>query len=247
VTFQKGRAIVTSKVAQKRAAKALRRKRRAAMKARQAGNTASAERLRRWARGPIHACLMQAGLFERGLGMVVLARRSGTGEVAFAGFLVDVVCRGVKDVVVQRIGQHEFGHFVGTMGVAAPWEPVEPCYARKLLREAAHYAASLGFRPHRDFVAAEALFGEISADACDTVFRFGHDGKPCYIASPSESPAKIRKTLQRLRRQLGEGGFTYIVPADEIDLFDDDPWEDSLLDEMWPSEIPVPSGAALKT
>jgi hypothetical protein len=228
---------MTSKVAQRRAAKAVRRKRRAAIKDQHAGNAASAGRSHRWARGPIHSCLIQGGLFERGLGMVMLARKIGTGEVAMAGFLVDVYCRGVKDVVLQRTGLQEFEFFLAEMGIAAPWEPVDPSYARKLLREAAKYAESLGFRPHRDFIAGEALFGEISADACDTLFRFGHDGKPCYIASPNESQAKIRKTLERLRRRLGDGGFTYVVPADEIDLFDDDLWEVSL-DEMSPNEIP---------
>ena len=227
-----------AKVVQRRAAKAVRRKRRAAIKERHAGNPASAGRARRWATAPIHACLVQAGLFERGLGMVVLARQSGTGEVAVAAFLVDVFCRGVKDVFVERIDLEEFGDFVGAMGIAAPMEAVQPCYARKLLEEAARYADALGFRPHRDFTTAEALFGEISADACDTVFGFGHDGKPCYIPGPNESPAKIRNTLQRLRNRLGDSGFNYIVPVDEIDLLDEDLWGETLLDEMSPSEIP---------
>jgi hypothetical protein len=229
---------MTSRVAQRRAAKAVRRKRRAAIKDQQAGNTASAGRSRRWARGPIHSCLIQGGLFERGLGMVILACKIGTGEVAMAGFLVDVYCRGVKDVVLQRMGLQEFEFFLAEIGIAAPWEPVDPSYARKLLRESAKYAESLGFRQHRDFIAVEALFGEISADACDTLFRFGHDGKPCYIPSPNESQAKMRKTLERLRSRLGDGGFTYVVPADEIDLFDDDLWEEISLDEMLPNEIP---------
>jgi hypothetical protein len=170
--------------------------------------------------------------------MVVLARKTGIGEVAMAGFLVDVYCRGVKDVLLRCIDLQEFECVLGEMDATAPWEPSDPSYARKLLREAAKYANSLGFRPHRDFIAVEALFGEISADACDTLFRFGHDGKPCYIASPSESHAKIRKTLERLRSRLGDGGFTYIVPVDEIDLFDDDLWEEISLDEMSPNEIP---------
>jgi hypothetical protein len=231
---------MTSRIAQRRAAKAVRRKQRAKMKRQHAGDpvAASAQRAHRWVSAPLHSCLIQGGLFKLGFGTVVLARKAGVGEVAMAAFLVDIYCRGVKDVVFRCIDLRDFRHFLGEGEIAAPWEPVDPSYARKLLREAAKYGDSLGFRPHRDFTAVEALFGEISADACDTVFRFGQDGKPCYIPSPNESQAKIRKTLERLRSRLGDGGFTYLVPVDEIDLFDDDPWEEISFDEMSPNEIP---------
>jgi hypothetical protein len=53
-------------------------------------------------------------------------------------------------------------------------ERVDPSYARKLLRDAAAWAAAThGIAPHRDFAVAERLFGGVSADACDVPFRFG--------------------------------------------------------------------------
>jgi hypothetical protein len=224
---------VKSKVAQRRAAKAVHRKRRAAMKKQPMGHAAAlAERCRRWAQGPIHSCVVVEGLFEHGLGVVVLAREAGIGEVAMAAFLLDVYCRGVRDVVLECLSVPEFDFLLSKM-MAAPWQPVDPSYARKLLREAAKYAEPLGFTPPRGFAAVEALFGDVNADACDTVFRFGYNGKPCYMASANESPAKIRNTLQRLRNRLGDAGFSYIVAADEIDVGDDDDfWEEIVSDEL---------------
>ena len=223
---------MTSRIAQRRAAKAVRRKRRKAMKQQPIGHAAAlAERSRRWAQRPIHSCVVLEGLFEHGLGVVVLARETGIGEVAMAAFMLDVFCRGIRDVVLECLSVPEFEHLLSMM--MAPWQPVEPSYARKLLREAARYAEPLGFTPPREFAAVEALFGNVNADACDTVFRFGYNGKPCYMASPNESPAKIRNTLQRLRNRLGDGGFSYIVAADEIDVGDDDDfWEEIVSDEL---------------
>ena len=55
---------------------------------------------------------------------------------------------------------------------------------------------------------------------------------------PTESQGEICKTVQKLRNRLGEGGFTYIVPADELEFADDDLWDEILADEELPEEIP---------
>ena len=93
-----------STIAQRRALKEARRRKILAKQRGQEGSKAradSVDRVRQWARGPIHSCLIQGGLFECGLGMVVLARKVGIGELATAAFLVDVFCRGIKDVLMQ--------------------------------------------------------------------------------------------------------------------------------------------------
>jgi hypothetical protein len=99
------------------------------------------------------------------------------------------------------------------MGGAAALVPVEPSYARKLVREAAAWAQSIGFPPHKDFAIAEQLFGDIDADACDASFAFGKDGKPLYIPGPSESPTLIRRRMEQLSRIAG-GNFLVEIPED---------------------------------
>jgi hypothetical protein len=165
---------------------------------------------------------MVEGLFEHGLGLVVLARKTGIGEVAMAAFMLDVYCRGVRGAVLDCMSSQEFDYVLDEMGATLPWVLVDPSYARKLLREATKYAEPLGFRPPREFAAVEALFGDVSADACDTVFRFGLNGRPCYIASQDDPPSKTRTRLQQLRNRLGEGGFSFILPADDLDLVEDE-------------------------
>ena len=78
-------------------------------------------------------------------------------------------------------------------GSLKPWpkrrlNPIEPGYARKLLRDLAGWAQTIGFAPARDFAAVELLFGNVRAETCDTAFQFGREGKPLYIADLSEAP-----------------------------------------------------------
>ncbi|MBV8130948.1 MAG: hypothetical protein JO282_00350 [Alphaproteobacteria bacterium] len=176
---------------------------------------------------------MVEGLFEHGLGLVVLARKTGIREVAMATFMLDIYCRGVRGAVLDCMSSQEFDYVLDQMGGALPWVSVDPSYARKLLREATKYAEPLGFMPPREFAAVEALFGDVSPDACDTVFRFGLNGRPCYIASQDDPPGKTRSQLKQLRNRLGEGGFSFILPADDLDLVEDGAaWEEFLPDEV---------------
>ena len=176
---------------------------------------------------------MVEGLFEHGLGLVVLARKTGIGEVAMAAFMLDVYCRGVRGAVLDCMSSQEFDYVLDQMGGALPWMSVDPSHARKLLREAAKYAEPLGFMPPRELAAVEALFGDVNADACDTVFRFGLNGRPCYIASQDDPPSKTRNRLKRLRNRLGKGGFSFMVPADVLDLVENEAaWAEFLPDEV---------------
>ena len=182
-----------------------------------------AERMRRLASTPLHSCLMQDDVFERGNGMVILAREGVGGGLVMAAFLVDVHCLGVKDVVFRQSDTAEIEDIVAAMEEEVPFTPVDPSYARKLLRDCVAYARSLGIAPHPDYAATELLFGNASADACDATFSFGHEGEPLYVPGPTDTPTKIRQRLEQLRRTLGEDGFEFVAPAEAyVDFLDQD-------------------------
>jgi|tagenome__1003787_1003787.scaffolds.fasta_scaffold20985524_4 hypothetical protein len=49
------------------------------------------------------------------------------------------------------------------------------------MRDLAAWADEIGFAPAKDYVALERLFGDITADACQTTFQFGRARKPSYF------------------------------------------------------------------
>jgi hypothetical protein len=199
---------MAANAALKRAKKAQRRKLVVAEKRRTATLEASlAARVLRAGRAPIQHCLLTESLFDAGMGTLVLARGATLRDVSFGAFLIDAFCLGIKDVMFERAEAEAFEVLVDAMHASSPLIPVEPSYARKLLRDLAAWAQSIGFAPHRDFATVEPLFGEVSADASDAVFQFGHDGKPFYIPGPSEPPSLVQRRIAHLREVLGNDGF----------------------------------------
>jgi hypothetical protein len=215
---------MSSRNAQRRHAKAAHRKKvlaeRRRLEPRGAGSELVRE-VRRAATQPLHACLVQDSVFESGVGMVFLSRKTGARDVALGGFLVDAYCLGVKDAMFRELDEDEMELILDEAGATAPLTPVDPRYARKLLRDAAAYARSLGLPPHPDYATVEPLFGDVAADACDAEFEFGCEGRPFYVPGPTESPTQIRRRIDRLRRTLGDDGFDVGLPEEAIDPFDE--------------------------
>lgn len=212
-------------IAHRRAAKAARRKKLLAERRKAAVAEMQlplAERMQRLGVAPLHSCLMQEDAFERGTSMVILTREAKEGGLVLAGFLVDVHCLGVKDVLFRLSDRAEVEDIVAAMEEQAPFTTVDPSYARKLLRDCVAYARSLGIEPHPDYAATELLFGGASADGCDASFVFGYEGKPLYVPGPDDTPAEIRRRLAQLRRRLGEDGFAFAAAAEADDDFLDE-------------------------
>ena len=192
----------------KRAQKAQRRKLIVAEKRRaetlEAGLPA---RVLRASRAPILHCLLSESLFDAGMGTVVLARGTTPQDVALGSFLVDVFCLGIKNGMFGALDGENFERTMNGMHAASPLVPVEPSHARKLLRDLTAWSRSIGFAPHREFAAVEPLFGDVSADAIDAVFRFGRDDKPFYVPGPGESLPTVQRRIAHLRSALGDEGF----------------------------------------
>ncbi len=97
--------------------------------------------------------------------MVFLSRKTGARDLALGAFLVDAYCLGVRTRCIVNWMKSEMEELLDGAGATAPLIPVDPSYARKLLRDAAAYALSLGLPPHADYASAELLFGDVAADS----------------------------------------------------------------------------------
>lgn len=201
-------------MAQKRAKKAQRRKQVLAEKRRaELLEKGLPARVLRAAQAPIQGCFVTEALFEIGIGTLILARGATSNHVTFGSFLIDVFCLGIKNVTFDSVEGDVFEMYLNVSDASSPLVSVEPSYARKLLRDLAAWSGSIGFAPHRDLAAVERIFGDISADANDVVFQFGHDGKPLYIPGPNDTPALVRQRIAQLQNRLGDAGFGYAAAA----------------------------------
>ena len=201
-------------MALKRARKAQRRKQVVAQKRRaETLETSLPARVLRAAQAPIQHCLLTEDLFETGMGTLILARGATPHLLALSSFLRDVFCLGIKDVTFESLERDEFAMYVEATDAGSPLVSISPSDARKLLRDLAAWSQSIGFPPHRDFVAVERMFGDVSADASEANFPFGRDGKPLYIPGPFESATLVRRRIEQLQKHLGDDGFEFETAA----------------------------------
>jgi hypothetical protein len=169
-----------------------------------------AGRVRLAATFPIARCVMPAGLFDIGIGHVILARALPQGIVSCGFFLVDVFCLGVKDAFIRDFEKDELEHRLET-DPDQEFVEVDPPSARKLIRDAVAYAAGLGLAPAPNYNALEPIFGEVDAGACGRTFTFGKDGRPFYITGPNDTPARIRLITETLDKKCGSGNWNYMI------------------------------------
>jgi len=163
-----------------------------------------------------------AELFDSGCGYLVVSRFKADGRVESGFFLLDVFCLGVKDA-----GFHHFNSIadyqeslIDRLFPDGNQFRMTPAAARKLTEDATSYARGLGFSPGVDYKKASRVFGGITTAGCDDEFTFGKDGKPLYIQGPSDSPARVERILRALEARCGEGGYHYIVAADDFEALD---------------------------
>jgi hypothetical protein len=205
---------MATNIALKRARKAQRRKQVVTQKRRaDVLETSLPARVLRAAHAPIQHCFLTEAVFDLGMGALVLARGATPHHLALSSFMVDVFCLGIKDVMFESVESEVFEMFMEATDAGSPLVPVDPSDARKLLRDLAAWSQSIGFAPHRDFAAVERIFGDVSVDASDAVFRFGRDGKPVYIPGPYDTAPLIRRRIAQLQKFLGDDGFGFETAA----------------------------------
>jgi hypothetical protein len=205
---------MATNMALKRARKAQRRKQVVAQKRRAELSEASLPaRVLRAAHAPIQYCFLTESVFDIGMGTVVLARGATSHHVALSSFLIDTFCLGIKNVMFESVDSEVFEIYMAATDAGSPIVSVDPSYARKLLRDLAAWSQSIGFARHPDFAAVERVFGDVSVDTSDAVFRFGRDGKPVYIPGPNDTAHLIQRRIEQLQKYVGDDGFGFEAAA----------------------------------
>jgi hypothetical protein len=148
-----------------------------------------------------------------GLGGVLISRELPHGSVAFAMFLVDRSCLGVKDAFGRVTSRAEYDRFVKETNDHYELLRATPADVRNLVEGSVQYARDLGLEPHPDYRRLAPIFGDIDAQDAEAEFQFGDEnGKPHFMAGPNETPQRCYQILSILEHTCGKGGFDFTIP-----------------------------------
>jgi hypothetical protein len=170
------------------------------------------ERLAGAARFPVLDSCATEAFWDQGLGWVCLSRELPSNQVAYAVFLVDRYCLGVKDIAAAVTNRSTYeSQVVRKMRRGFSARDLTPAAVRKLVEEAVEYARSLGLHPHPDYQQARRIFGTIDPHEATDAFEFGKDGKPLFVSGPNDTPERCRHILKTLLQSCGPDGFHYLI------------------------------------
>jgi len=173
-----------------------------------------AEQLETAARYPVLHSWATEDFWTQGMGWVCLSRELPNGSVAFAVFLVDRYCLGVKDVLAAVGPRSAYeNRIVRKTRSDYTVRDLSPAATRKLVEGAVGYAGALGLHPHPDYQKARHIFGDIDPAESAEEFEFGKDGQPFFIAGPRDTPERCRQILRTLLQACGPDGFHYLMPV----------------------------------
>jgi hypothetical protein len=166
------------------------------------------------ARFPVlHSCVTN-DFWDQGIGWVCLSRELPNGMVAFAVFLVDRYCLGVKNAMADIVGRYTYDtQIIRKIRQEFNSRDLPPTAVRKLVEESVAYADALGLGPHADYHKAKPIFGDIDPNTSAETFEFGEDGKPYFVAGPHDTPERCRRILGTLVERCGVDGFHYLIPV----------------------------------
>ncbi|GHT38855.1 hypothetical protein AGMMS49965_03380 [Bacteroidia bacterium] len=201
---------------------------------------------------PIYKCWINADWSDCRLAHIFIARQHANDNVTFCVYLVDLGCLGVKDTSYRfNISLEELEGMIMKIGEDIEIDDtLSYSLAHNIIYSAIEFAEEYGFKPHRDFTQITQFFLEEDTDEIPLIaVECGHieeDGKPFYINTGYESPAKTKQIIAQLNKTAGEGNYHIFIDVAGYDNDDnefDDEYDDDEFDE-YDDEYDEVGGAA---
>lgn len=168
----------------------------------------------------IGPCYITDDIVGNGEGYVIVSRKHTGGRLSFACYLVDAWCCGVKDSFYRlRQEGFEFEEFIEKVKA----KPCSYYEAHNWVYGAIDYADEAGIKPDKSFALTKYFLEEDTDDIPLIEHEFGKDGKHCLV---THSRLETSQYLPLLKKNLGEGNYSYILPLDANPFEDDEDKEE---------------------
>lgn len=166
---------------------------------------------------PIGKCYINDDADEAGMAQIIVTRTHTGGRVSIAGFLVDMLCLGVKDTYyLLRMEEEELEELMDRQPLE--WNECSYEEAHNRIYGAIAFAEEAGIEPHKDFRITQYMLEEDNDDIPLIEYDFGKDGKHVLVC---HSNLEASRYLPTLRKYLGED-FKYIIADRDEDPFGDE-------------------------
>jgi hypothetical protein len=180
---------------------------------------------------PLYKCWITTDWKKERFASIAIARKHTNDNLTICNYLVDLGCLGVKDTdYLFNIPPKKFNDFIKDTEMKYD-DTIPYSLVHNIIYSAIEYAEEYGFKPHKDFTQTTCFFLEEDTDDIPLeAVECGseEDGKPIYINTGFDSPARAKQIIAQLEKTAGKGNFHYIdIVEGGYDTFDDDEEEES--------------------
>ncbi len=163
----------------------------------------------------IGTCYVSDDMTECGEGHVIVTRRHTGGRISMAMYLVDIYCLGVKDSFFRlRLEEDELDEMLD-MGSGVHECSYEE--AHNWVYGAIAWAEEAGIEPDKSFAVTKYMLKEDTDDVPLIEYEFGLGGKHLLMA---KNNLEASRYLPLLKKNLGEGNFTFTIKTDYNEDFE---------------------------
>jgi hypothetical protein len=172
------------------------------------------------------------------IAQIVIARIHTNGNITWAIYMVELLCRGVNETLYQFNATKE--DYEDTLSLFIEHQKnikkTDYVLVHNILYAASEYASGLGLQQHKDFTSVTQYMLEEDTDDIKLIkIECGRNGKPLFIQSDSVTTREEQKIINQLEKAVGKGNFNVIGGEDGSDMDTDE--FDEEVDESFTEEL----------
>lgn len=186
---------------------------------------------------PIHECWINSSWDADKLANITVARKHTNGNITLGSYLLDLNCLGVKDSqYLFNISPAEYRDLLEHYRESFNIEIAEYKLVHNIIFAGLEFAEDYGFKPHKSFALTQHIIEEDTEDIELMEIECGKNGKPIYIAGPTENEVRSQEIIAQLEKTAGPGNFEFIKESEDFDFDDDDDEIYNSFDELSSTE-----------
>nr|NQU89224.1 hypothetical protein [Bacteroidota bacterium] len=180
----------------------------------------------------IHECWLNVEWEGTRMASIVVARVHKEGNITFGLYLVDLLCRGVKDTFYRfNLTKSEYHEMLMEMSEGMEMEKANYQLVHNIIYSSIEFAEEFDLKPHKDFEKTTEFILDEDDDKTELIeIECGHYGKPMVVVYP-DNRAEANRLISRFEKTLGTGNY-YFVEEDELDEFLMDDNEEDMDEEL---------------
>jgi hypothetical protein len=186
---------------------------------------------------PIYECYVNSDWKETHMANVVVMRKHANEKITAGIYLVDLLCLGVKDTVYvyndEELGLKE--RVFESQNDDLQFEKIDYMLAHNIVYAGHDFALEFGIKPDAEFATTKYILEDDTDDIELIDIEVGDkEGNPVLIVKQS---GQYADALMKLKKNAGEGNYTYLVEGESFGEEDFDESEYDDLDDYLEGEI----------